>query len=139
MDYEKWLIKDYEHWGVYLHENQYYLGRCYIWAKRENALDFFDMSQEEQEEYFNIGRELKDVLNNLFNPDLYNYATLANVSPHLHTHVIPRYKDKRELSEITFVDGRWSKNYAPYNKDFKVPEDTLIKIRDLISKELSKQ
>jgi len=139
MDYEKWLIKDYEHWGIYLHGNQYYLGRCYIWAKRENVLDFFDMNQEEQEEYFNIGRELKNALNNLFNPDLYNYATLANVSPHLHTHIIPRYKFQREMFGALFVDGRWGKNYAPYDKDFKIPEDTLIKIKDLISEELSKQ
>ncbi|MBU3913199.1 MAG: HIT domain-containing protein [Nanoarchaeota archaeon] len=138
MDYKKLLIKEYDYWEVYLNENQCYLGKVYIWAKRKDALDFFDMTDEEKEEYFKIGKKLKKVFKKLFNPDLYNYATLANVTPHLHTHVIPRYKDKRELFGTTFIDERWGKNYAPYNKDFKVAEDILIRIKEKISEELNK-
>src|SRR3989344_2178326 len=137
MDYKKLLIKDYKHWEVYLHENQCYLGRVYIWAKRKDALDFFEMIGEEQREYFKIGKELKKVLKRLFKPDLYNYATLVNVSPHLHTHFIPRYKDKRELFGIMFIDERWGKNYAPYNKDFKIAEDVLMSIKEKIIAELN--
>jgi len=136
MDYKKLLIKDYKHWEVYLHEN-HYLGRVYIWAKRKDALDFFEMTEEEQREYFKIGKELKKVLKRLFKPDLYNYATLANVSPHLHTHFIPRYKDKRKVFGIIFIDERWGKNYAPYNKDFKIAEDVLMRIKEKIMTELN--
>ena len=50
--YERFKIKDYKHWAVYLHQNQYYLGRMYVWSKRENALDFSEMHQEEREELF---------------------------------------------------------------------------------------
>lgn len=136
MNYEKWLIKEYEYWSVYLHKNQYYLGRVYIWAKRKDAVDFFDMTKEEQEEYFKIGKELKKTLAGLFKPDLYNYATLANISPHLHTHFIPRYKKSREFEGIMFNDERYGKNYAPYDYDFKISEDVLIKIRNKIKKGL---
>ncbi|MEK6953296.1 MAG: HIT family protein [Nanoarchaeota archaeon] len=136
MDYEEVLIKEYGHWKVYLHENQGYLGRVYIWAKRKDAFDFFDMTREEQEEYFKIGREIKKALKKLFEPDIYNYATLANVTRHLHTHIIPRYEDKREIFGITFIDERWSKNYAPQNNNFEVSEEVLIKIKDLIKSEL---
>ena len=138
MDYKRLLIKEYKYWEVYLNENQCYLGKVYIWAKRKDVLDFFDMTKEEQEEYFKIGKELKKALSNLFKPDLYNYATLANVSPHLHTHFIPRYKDKRELFGVTFTDERWGQNYAPYNKGFKISEEILIKIKEAMKSELSK-
>ena len=128
MDYEKYLIKEYEHWKVYLHDNQCYLGRIYVWAKRKEALDFFDMTEEEIEEYFKVGKELKKVLSKLFQPDLFNYATLANVAAHLHTHIIPRYKSKREFLGTIFNDENWGQNYAPYRKDFKLSEEKFAKL-----------
>jgi len=96
------------------------------------------MTKEEKEEYFKIGNELKKAYKKLFRPDLYNYATFANVTPHLHTHFIPRYSSKREFLGLIFIDERWGKNYAPYNKEFKVSEENLIKIRDAIKLELNK-
>jgi diadenosine tetraphosphate (Ap4A) HIT family hydrolase len=134
--YNHLLIKEYNHWNVFLHESQYYLGRSYLWAKREQALDLFDMTKEEKEEYFKIGNELKGAFKKLFKPDLYNYATLANITPHLHTHFIPRYSSKREFGGVTFIDEKWGQNYAPYNKDFKVPKETLMKIKEAIKLEI---
>lgn len=136
VNYERLLIKDYNYWKVYLFENQCYLGRTYIWAKRENALDFFDMTKDEQEEYFRVGMELKKALQKLFNPDLYNYATLANVTPHLHTHIIPRYTSIRQFGGIEFEDKRWGQNYAPYDENFKLTEAQLANIRNAIAREL---
>lgn len=130
------LIKSYEFWEVYLHENQCYLGRVHIWAKRKDALDLFDITKEEREEHFKIGKELQKALKKLFKPDLYNYATLANVTAHLHTHFIPRYSSSREFAGIVFKDERRGQNYAPYNKGLKVSEEILVKIRDALKKEL---
>lgn len=132
MNYEKFLIKDFKHWAVYLHLNQYYLGRVYIWAKRADSLDLFEISSEEKEELFIIGIKLKEALGKLFSPDIYNYVVQANVTPHLHMHFIPRYKSSRIFEGIEFKDERWGKNYAPYDYDFKVSEDILTKIRDAI-------
>ena len=95
------------------------------------------MTEEEIEEYFKIGRELKRVLSKLFKPDLFNYATLANVAIHLHTHIIPRYKSKREFLGIIFTDEKWGQNYAPYRKDFKLSEEQLIKLRDALKREIN--
>ena len=138
MDYSNLLIKEYNYWEVYLNESQCYLGRGYIWAKRKDALDFFDMTKEEKEDYFKIGKELKQAYESLFRPDLYNYATLTNISAHLHTHFIPRYSSKREFLGLIFIDERWGKNYAPYNKEFKVSEENLMKIKGAIKLELNK-
>lgn len=134
--YKELMIKEFENWEVYLHESQCYLGRSYIWARREGVVDFFDMTPEERREYNEVGRALKGALGKAFKPDLCNYATLANTTAHLHTHVIPRYKGQREFSGIVFRDERWGRNYAPYDKNFKVVSEVLFKIRDEIKENI---
>lgn len=133
---EQLKIKEYKHWTVYLHDNQCYLGRVYIWSKRDGLVDLLDMTEEEQREFFDVGRKVKKAIAELFNPDLMNYASLGNVSTHLHMHVIPRYQSTRTFEGNTFIDERWGKNYAPYDKDFKIPEETLFRIRDAIKAKL---
>ncbi|MAF51266.1 MAG: hypothetical protein CMH64_04210 [Nanoarchaeota archaeon] len=132
MDYEELKIKDYKHWEVTLHHNQYYLGRIVIWAHREEDIDIIDMSKEEREEFFKIAKEVKKALLKLFKPDRINYTNLQNSSHHLHVHVIPRYKKSRFFEEVEFIDKRWGNNPSPYDKEFKVSNSILYKIRDAI-------
>lgn len=135
-DFEQLKMKQFGNWSVYLHQSQCYLGRLYLAALREDDVDLFDMTLEEREEFFDIGKKVKKALTELFNPDRLNYLNLQNEWRHLHIHVIPRYSTPRSFDSITFTDERWGKNYAPYNKDFKVPETTLFKLRDEMSKKL---
>lgn len=134
--YNKYIIKDFKYWTLYLHENQCFLGRCYIVCKRNGAVDFFDMTNEEKEELFEIGKKLKKALADLFQPDLFNYASLGNVFVHLHLHVIPRYKAGRKFKNIIFIDENWGKNYTPYNYNFKLDESVLFGIKDVIKEKL---
>lgn len=142
-DYERFLIaSEYQYWKVYLHEQQQYLGRVYVSAKREEASgfagtymrhDFLAMNRSEREELFEIVMpKVKYALYELWRPDRFNYAELENEWEHLHIHIIPRYETPRMFDGITFTDTRWGKNYAPYDKAFKVPEETLMSIRDKI-------
>ncbi|MCA9478221.1 MAG: HIT domain-containing protein [Nanoarchaeota archaeon] len=134
--FQKLKIKEYSFWELYLHPQQYYLGRTYIWAKRSDALDLMDMQPQEQEELFDIARQVNKALSELFHPDLMNYAALGNVANHLHLHIIPRYSSSRRYDEIEFVDEQWGKNYAPYETSFQVPPSTLMKIKNAISLKL---
>ncbi|MBI2043651.1 HIT family protein [Candidatus Pacearchaeota archaeon] len=163
-EYKKFLISDnFRHWKIYLHENQYFLGRCYIWAKREDFVDFFDLTREEIEEFILITKKLKEALSKSFKPDLFNYAIFSNVAKHLHAHVIPRYKHPRnfygfnfvdetfgkdliprpisrqEEFKVKFTDENFGRNYAPYNRDFEVPEEILMKIKAAIKDKLKVQ
>lgn len=131
--YEKFRIADYKHWAIYLHPSQYYLGRVYIWSKREGLVDLMQITAEEMDELFEIGLKLRQVLCALFKPDLFNYAALGNDARQLHLHVIPRYSDQRDFAGVQFIDGRWGQNYAPYNYDFKIAEETLMVIRRAIA------
>lgn len=136
MDYESLKIKEYQHWTLFLHSNQYYLGRMYAWAKRNNLVDLMEMNAQEKSDLFLVGNEMKQALTSLFKPDMMNYAALGNISNHLHMHFIPRYKSEREFEGIRFKDERWGKNYAPYDYGFKISELGLIKIRNAIKEKV---
>lgn len=118
MEFEQQKVKSYDHWTLFLHENQCYLGRTYLWANRSDAVDFIETSKAEREEFYTITRCLKKVLDDLFMPDLYNYASLGNISNHLHVHIIPRYKGTRNFNGLEFADKRWGMNYSPYDQSF---------------------
>ena len=136
MDYEQFKIKSYNHWDLYLHENQCYLGRVFVLLKGENVEDFLAIDEETREEFFLIGKQVKKALKTLFQPDKMNYAALSNTSPVIHVHLIPRYKETREFAGKVFKDERWGKNYAPYDYSFFLEEETLFQIRDTIGKKL---
>ncbi|MFC1732902.1 HIT family protein [candidate division KSB1 bacterium] len=127
-DYSKFLVKQYKHWGVYVHENQSYLGRCVIWCDREDAIQLTDASKEEQEELFIIIKELKKASEDAFEGEWFNFSFLGNETHHLHGHFVPRYSSKKVFEGATFVDELWGHNYKT-DKSFATPPDVLEKIR----------
>ncbi len=136
-EYEKFKIKEYKHWIIYLHGEKYYagyLGSMYIWAKREGDIDIMDMTKEEQEEFFDIGKTVKKALKELFNPGRFNYAAFQNVAHHLHVHVIPRYESPRMFAGREFVDKEWGKPVKEQTTG--IPEETMLKVRDVIREKL---
>lgn len=136
MTYDYLKVKEYKHWTIFLHPNQYYLGRSYVWANRENAIDFLDTNEDEKAEFFVAATQLKQSLIRLFQPDLFNYAALGNVAPHLHVHLIPRYRSIRQFFGYEFKDQRWGMNYAPYDKTFTLTDEVLIEIKKLLQSEM---
>ncbi len=137
VDYRQMKIKSYQHWDLYLHENQGYLGRTFVQLKKEEGIDdFLSIGKEAQDEFFKIGQEVKIALKTLFQPDKMNYAALSNTSPKIHVHLIPRYQKPREFAGLVFKDARWGQNYAPYDKSFTVDQDVLFQIRDAIKEKL---
>jgi diadenosine tetraphosphate (Ap4A) HIT family hydrolase len=134
-DYSKFLIKDYKHWSVYAHANQGYLGRCYVWCKRETALDLPDANKEEREELFKILRKLQETIPKEFGADMLNFAFLGNETHHLHGHVIPRYSKPIEFEGVTFTDKNWGHNYKT-DKEFIISEEILNLVIDKLKKSL---
>lgn len=127
-DFSNHLVKSYQYWEVYVHENQGYLGRCVVWCKREDALDLTDASEEEQKELFLVLNELREALKKCFNPDWLNYAFLGNGTRHLHCHVIPRYKESKVLMNVTFEDKLYGHNYKT-DHSFVTSEEILQEVR----------
>lgn len=126
-------ILKFDLWDLYLHPHQNYLGRCYLWAKRPELIDFMDMNEEEWAAFKTLAPQIKNVLKEAFNADHFNYSSLGNITRHLHIHFIPRYQSPRILESITFSDSRWGNDYDPYDRTFTVPKMTLSKIAETIS------
>lgn len=137
MDYEQLKIKSYKYWDLYLHENQCYLGRVFVLLKDETIEDFLAIEGETRDEFFQIGEDVKKAIGALFQPDKMNYAALSNTSPVIHVHIVPRYKEPREFAGVVFKDERWGKNYAPYDRAFKLDKSVLFQIRDALNQRLN--
>jgi diadenosine tetraphosphate (Ap4A) HIT family hydrolase len=136
-DFDKYKIKDYKYWQIFIHQNQGYLGRCVVWCKREDALDLTDANEEEQKELFLVLNELREAIKKVFQPDWFNYSFLGNETRHLHAHFVPRYAKPKVFGGITFEDKLWGHNYKT-DHSFETPEPVLEKIKLLISEALTK-
>jgi diadenosine tetraphosphate (Ap4A) HIT family hydrolase len=134
--YEDFVLKEFKHWILLLHINQYpYVGRCYAWAKRD-AKSVLDMLPDETLELVHEVLPLwNKAIEKLFKPDKVNFSIMCNETEHLHTHFIPRYKEPREVEGFKFVDHQNDGNYAPYAKP-KLPREFLLKIKNMILNEL---
>jgi len=135
-DFAKDLIKAYDHWEIYVHENQGYLGRCIVWCKRADALDLTDATPEEQAELFVVLKDLASAARHLFQPDWLNYSFLGNGVRHLHGHFIPRYATQRVFMNRVFEDVRYGHHYrTDYTVD--TPPELRKAVRDAYRGELA--
>jgi diadenosine tetraphosphate (Ap4A) HIT family hydrolase len=77
---------------LYLDRNQTYRGHCQLVFDGRHVVGLESLSLDEftafSADLHNAGRAIALVCR----PDLMNYASLGNVMPHLHWHLVPRYK-----------------------------------------------
>jgi diadenosine tetraphosphate (Ap4A) HIT family hydrolase len=109
------VLKKYKYWTVMIHPYQSFLGRCRI-VFNSHLVDFLDTDKKQKEELIRIMEQLKIRLVELFEPDLFNYATLGNFERHLHVHMIPRYEKPRVFQGIEIHDEKWNDIHRPYRK-----------------------
>lgn len=82
---------------LYLVRNQTYRGYCVMIFNPRHVIGLEHLSQQEFDAFSADLRRASRAIHAVVRPDLMNYATLGNVIPHLHYHIIPRYK----------TDPRW--------------------------------
>ncbi len=64
---------------------------------KKHVSDYFQLNRSEQSECWLMVNNIKQILDNKFNPDGYNIGinimeSAGQTVPHVHIHVIPRYK-----------------------------------------------
>ena len=104
------LIAETKYWLILLAPDQKNLGTCVVALKRVDD-DLAGLKDEEWLEFGLIVKNLESALKNAFNSTMFNWGCLMNSSylnqppnPHVHWHLIPRYKNKIEFEGITFED-----------------------------------
>lgn len=75
-----------------------YPGFCrVIW--NSHVRDMTDLGEDQRQELMAVVFAVEAVLRALFSPDKINLASFGNMTPHLHWHVIPRWRDDRHFPE----------------------------------------
>ncbi len=69
-----------------------YAGYCrVIW--NAHVAEMTDLAEADRAHCMSVVLEIESVLRELLAPDKVNLASLGNLTPHLHWHVIPRFRD----------------------------------------------
>lgn len=82
---------------LYLNRNQTYRGYGLLMFNPRHVTGLENLSENEHTAFMADLRRAAKAITATVRPDLMNYATLGNVIPHLHYHIIPRYR----------TDPRW--------------------------------
>lgn len=80
-----------------LYRDQRFRGYCLLSFDDRNATNFDALSGEEYQAFMLDLRTASKAIRVAVKPDRMNYELLGNMDPHLHWHIIPRYK----------TDPRW--------------------------------
>ena len=73
-----------------------YPGFCQvIW--QNHVREMTDLSSEDGAHFMSVVFIVEEALREIMNPDKMNLASLGNMTPHLHWHVIPRFSDDRHF------------------------------------------
>ena len=129
--YPNTCIKSFQHWVVVLRPQQVTLGSMVLICQEE-AHAFSQISQEAFAEFSLVIREIETVVSQTFSYDKINYLMLMMVDPHVHFHVIPRYKHERRFSHQQFFDQGWPGPPLLKNPNETTPELNQEILRNLI-------
>jgi diadenosine tetraphosphate (Ap4A) HIT family hydrolase len=100
------LVHSYRHWCVLVRPAQATLGALVLGAKGE-ARSLAALPQEAFAELAMVTRHIEIGLSEFRPFDRLNYLMLMMVDPHVHFHVLPRYRAMQEWNGLAFPDSGW--------------------------------
>ncbi len=134
-------IFETNNWTILINKNQGYLGRCYVTLKKHKG-SLSEINDDEWLDFSEVVSKLETALKKVFGVENFNWTSLMNnayqvdnAKPHIHWHVIPRYKDSITFNGIKFSDPQFGHHY---NRDqrLNVEEAVLASIKKAIQDNL---
>ena len=110
------------HSTVFVLKNQNHVGRVVV-ALNGHRQEVFERTEEERNGYFADVARVAKAMSELFHPDKINYGIFGDGVPHVHMHIVPKYKDQLQwghffwdkgLEEVTLKDEEYAKMVADY-------------------------
>jgi diadenosine tetraphosphate (Ap4A) HIT family hydrolase len=99
------LVFESEKLRVVMVDDPHYPGFCrVIW--NEHAQEMTDLSQDERDLFTQVVWQVEAALREVMHPTKVNIASLGNVVPHLHWHVIPRFSDDAHFPSPIWSDAK---------------------------------
>jgi len=112
---------------LYLYRDQRFRGYCLLLFDARHATGLEELSDAEYNAFMADLRRAVRAIRAAVQPDHMNYECLGNRSPHLHWHLVPRYRD----------DPRWGYpiwDGQPFEpRHITLPEGELEALRDRIN------
>ncbi len=96
---------------------------------QKHIKEFSELSDEEAINLILTVKKIEKVLIDELNPDKVNIASLGNMVPHLHIHIIPRFKNDPWWPGAVFCEKK---------RDFKYPAVNFEKLKQKIKEKLEK-
>ena len=84
----------------YFFKEQTHPGRCIVAFNKGHKGELFDLTEEERSAFMDDIAKASSAVKKVFNPDKINYASFGDKGPHLHFHIVPKYKDGTKWGEI---------------------------------------
>ncbi|MBI1216866.1 MAG: HIT domain-containing protein [Alphaproteobacteria bacterium] len=93
-DNEFWLkVASLSAATLYIDRNQAYRGYCLLVFDKRHVTGLEQLDEDEHRALTTDLRRAALAISKAVSPDMMNYASLGNVIPHLHFHLIPRYEN----------------------------------------------
>lgn len=125
------IIFESRYWRLVLNHNQDLLGKCMLVLKRHSEV----VTELSSSEWMDLHEQVviaTKVLEEVFQPDHFNYSFLQNLDRHVHLHIIPRYKRQRVFAGNVFIDEGYPGYYSVPVLVKKISEEYLVKIADTL-------
>lgn len=127
------VVERGEHWTLALNLNQNLPGRSVLVLNRHRE----SVPEITAEEWNALRPQISRTtaaLDDLFAPDLYNFAFLMNLDAHVHLHVVPRYASPREWRGETYVDPHYGSLFGEEQRPVSgdTPDDLAAALRSLL-------
>ena len=125
------VVYRHEKYRVILVDDENYPGFCrVIW--NEHVKEMTDLSRADRIQLMDAVWRVEDAVRQVMRPDKINLASLGNMVPHLHWHVIPRYRE-----DLHFPSPIWSQTQRwPVPADLEVRRALLPALRKAIVRNL---
>ncbi len=108
---------------LFILKNQNHLGRIVV-ALPVHRQEVYELTEDERSNFFADVADAAQACAELFHPDKLNYGIFGDGVPHVHMHIVPKYKDglqwghffwDKGLEEVSLSD----KEYAKMVNDYK--------------------
>jgi len=91
-----------------------YPGFCRVILNR-HVREMTDLSEQERIRLMHVLFGVEKAIRALYQPDKINLASLGNMTPHLHWHVIPRWRDDRHFPQPVWATPQ--RSHAPQRSE----------------------
>lgn len=114
-----------DHSSLYLFKEQSHPGRMVV-AYRGHVSEISDLSPEQLQAYMADVARIARLIHKMYRPDKINYGAFGDLNPHLHFHLVPKYKDEFE----------WGGNFQINPRSRELTEEEAQAIIEKVKREL---